>query len=203
MICIIDYGMGNLRSVEKAFLRLKTDVKISNKTEDIQKASKLVLPGIGHFAKGMENLFQLKLVDVLNKEVLENKKIVLGICLGMQLMTDHSEEGDCNGLGWIAGKSLLFNDSKLKIPHMGWNTIHIEQQHPVLENTELSDDFYFAHSYYVHCKKKENILCTTEYGIPFHSGIIENNIIGLQFHLEKSHSAGLKIIQNFIDYQYV
>lgn len=203
MICIIDYGMGNLRSVEKAFLRLKTEVKISSKPEDIQNASTLILPGVGHFAKGMENLFRLGLVDILNKEALENKKPILGICLGMQLMTRHSEEGNCNGLGWIEGKTLLFPKSKLKIPHIGWNNIQVAQQHPVLSTAKPSDYFYFAHSYYVHCAQKENILCTTEYGVSFHSGIVNENIIGLQFHPEKSHQAGLSIIQKFIDHHYV
>lgn len=198
MICIIDYGMGNLRSVEKAFLRLNASIILSSSSADIKKAQKLVLPGVGHFAKGMQHLKKMGLIEILNEEVQYHQKPILGICLGMQLMTEYSEEGQCEGLGWIKGTTRRFPPSSLKIPHMGWNNITVMQPHPLFQGISSIDRFYFVHSYYVSCASERNVLCLTEYGILFHSGIINQHIMGVQFHPEKSHQSGLRLLHNFI-----
>ena len=199
MLVIIDYGMGNLRSVEKAFKRINANPIISSKKEDIEKATKLVLPGVGYFKAGMENLAERELIPLLNKKVLEEKTPILGICLGMQLFTSHSEEGDAEGLNWIKAKTKAFNLDNFKVPHMGWNSF--EEQLPNRLFSELNDDdtFYFVHSYYVKCDHPENALAQTEYEITFDSCIINENILGVQFHPEKSHDAGLKLLSNFIE----
>ncbi|MBU0764997.1 MAG: imidazole glycerol phosphate synthase subunit HisH [Bacteroidetes bacterium] len=205
MIVIIDYGMGNLRSVLKAFKRINAEVKISSDIREIEKADKLVLPGVGHFKRGMENLNNMGLTAVINKKVMQDKIPVLGICLGMQLFTNHSEEGDAEGFGWIDAQTVKFNfsenDQKFKIPHMGWNNISPVKDSALLKGMEKDDSYYFVHSYYVKCNNSEDILCTTEYGIEFVSGIQKDNISGTQFHPEKSHKAGLKIIKKFTEYR--
>ena len=199
MLVIIDYGMGNLRSVEKAFKRINANPIISSKIEDIEKATKLVLPGVGFFKGGMDRLRKLGLIDVLNKKVLEEKTPILGICLGMQLFTSHSEEGDVEGLNWIPAKTIAFDLKQHKVPHMGWNSIAENQDNELFKGVEADDTFYFVHSYYVECDKDENALALTEYEIKFHSCIVRENILGVQFHPEKSHGAGLRLLTNFME----
>ena len=150
----------------------------------------------------MENLKSLNLIEVLNEKVLIQKTPVLGICLGMQLMTNFSEEGDVNGLGWIDAKTIKFQLTDfpdLKIPHMGWNEVTFPQSHFLCENFHEQPRFYFVHSYFVRCKKEENILMKTVFGNEFHSGIVQDNIMGVQFHPEKSHKFGMNLFKNFID----
>ena len=200
MIVIIDYGMGNLHSVLKAFRRSGAEAIISSNKKVVEKANKLVLPGIGHFKRGMENLEKLGLIEILNKKVLEEKTHILGICLGMELFTKFSEEGNVRGLGWFNANTIKFNlDNKLRIPHMGWNNLKIKKKHKIFSNIREGNNFYFVHSYYVNCKNKEDILATTIYGKEFVSAIQKDNIFGVQFHPEKSHSSGLTIIKNFIN----
>ena len=200
MIVIIDYGMGNLHSVLKAFRRIGADAIVSSKGEDIQKAEKLVLPGVGHFKKGMENLEKRGLIEILNKKIIGEKTQILGICLGMQLFTKFSEEGDAGGLGWIDARTIKFNlGDKFRVPHMGWNNIKIEKDNKIFSNLNKEDYFYFVHSFHVNCKNKEDILSITEYGKKFISAIQKENIIGVQFHPEKSHDAGLEILKNFAE----
>jgi len=200
MIVIIDYGMGNLHSVLKAFRRIGADAIVSSKGEDIQKAEKLVLPGVGHFKKGMENLEKRGLIEILNKKIIGEKTPILGICLGMQLFTKFSEEGDAGGLGWIDARTIKFNlGDKFRVPHMGWNNIKIEKDNKIFSNLNKEDYFYFVHSFHVNCKNKEDILSITEYGKKFISAIQKENIIGVQFHPEKSHDAGLEILKNFAE----
>ena len=198
-IVIIDYGMGNLRSVEKAFQRLGINPKISYLSDDILNADKLVLPGVGHFKKGMDNLYQLGIIDSLKESVIVKKKPVIGICLGMQLMTKYSEEGNCEGLGWIKAETIKFSfdDIKLKIPHMGWNNLFVKNNTSLLKNINEEDFFYFIHSYYVSCNNEKDILSETKYGNDFISCFQRDNIFGSQFHPEKSHDAGLKLHKNF------
>lgn len=203
MIVIIDYGMGNLHSVAKALARLGVSAVISSDRKDIQKADKLILPGVGFYAHGIKNLKKLNLLEILNRKVLKDKTPILGICLGMQLFTDWGEEGDVKGLGWIKGKTIRFVFSKeksnLKIPHMGWNSITAKKDSPLFEGISKDAVFYFVHSYYVFCQDKKDVLTTTDYGLPFTSMVQRDNIYGTQFHPEKSHKNGLILLKNFAE----
>lgn len=199
MITIIDYGMGNLRSVQKIFQRLNIPSQITADHTAISNAEKLLLPGVGHFVNGMKNLEETGLMEVLNKKVLEDKIPIMGICLGMQLMTNYSEEGDVKGLGWIDAYTHKFNfeTNDLKIPHMGWSDVRVMKQTNISEGIDRENSFYFVHSYYVFCNKEEDILFQTNYGTTFVSGFQKGNIIGVQFHPEKSHKSGMQLLQNF------
>lgn len=204
MIAIIDYGMGNLRSVHKAFERLGINAITSSNIEEIKKATKIVLPGVGHFEKGMQNLKKLNLIELLNEKVLQKKVPVLGICLGMQLLTEFSEEGFCSGLGWINAQTKAFkfaeeNNDHLRIPHMGWNHVLKQGENPLLRGHDFSSPFYFVHSYFVECHVKEELVASTVYGIKFTSIVNKGNIFGTQFHPEKSHQQGLKLLKNFAE----
>lgn len=199
MIIIIDYGMGNLRSVQKAFERIRVPVKISASVDEILKAEKLVLPGVGHFEQGVSNLKDRGLFEALNEVVLEKKKPILGICLGMQLMTEFSEEGDCEGFGWIKAKTkrFSFQSNSLKIPHMGWNNLSINKTDSLYNGITTDNFFYFVHSYYVCCSDENDVLTETNYGNKFVSSFRKENIYGCQFHPEKSHDFGLHLLKNF------
>jgi glutamine amidotransferase len=202
MITIIDYGMGNLRSVLKAFKRLNANAIISSDPDEIYSANKLVLPGVGHFRNGMNKLIEMDIIKVLESKVLLQKTPILGICLGMQLFSKHSEEGDINGLGWLDSKVIRFDidgNGKWKIPHMGWNSIKQRKKSSLFLDSFNQLHFYFVHSYHVVCNNKIDILATSEYNIEFVSAIEKGNIFGTQFHPEKSHSAGLKLLSQFIN----
>ena len=200
-IVIIDYGLGNPLSIKNMLKKAGFGkVLISKDSAEIASADKLILPGVGHFAKGMENLHAQGLVSLLNELVLEKKIPILGICLGMQLMTQFSEEGACNGLGWLEAQTIKFNfeDKNMKIPHMGWNdTCFLKKPFTELAFEENPPRFYYVHSYYVHCENDENILCTAEYGTTFTSGFVKENIMGVQFHPEKSHVFGKELLKAF------
>ena len=202
-IVVIDYGMGNLRSVAKALERLGIAAVVSSDPVIIEKAEKLILPGVGHFAYGMEKLRQLDIVDLLNHRILDLHTPVLGICLGMQLMTRFSEEGNVEGLNWIDAKTIRFPVEfalrKIKVPHIGWNNTTRNNNHSFWENISQEDLFYFVHSYYVSCTNRQDSLFQSTYGITFDSGFLHENIIGVQFHPEKSHKSGLKLLKNFIN----
>jgi len=198
-IAIIDYGMGNLRSVLKAVERTGGLPIITRDHIEIAESDKIILPGVGHFKKGMENLKQFGLIDILNKEALVNKKPIMGICLGMQLMMEHSEEGDSTGLSWFPGSVIRFNVSdkyKYKVPHMGWNSLNYKKN-SIYSN--INGEYYFVHSYHVVAASEIDILTTTTYDYEFISAIEKENIIGYQFHPEKSHLPGLNLISNFIN----
>lgn len=203
MICIINYRLGNIRSLVKAFNKMGGEIVVSEKISDIRNAKKLVLPGVGSFERGMENLGKIGLISVLKEQILMKKKPILGICLGMQLMFRNSEEdGFTEGLGFINGKVKKFtfdSASELKSPHMGWNNVFGENLNSIkiFEGVGENSNFYFVHSY--HALLNENINCGyTDYGYSFVSVIQKNNIYGTQFHPEKSQKEGLKIIKNFI-----
>ncbi|MBV6510876.1 MAG: Imidazole glycerol phosphate synthase subunit HisH [Ignavibacteriaceae bacterium] len=198
-IAIVDYGMGNLRSVTKKLSKIGFDSLITSKPEDIELSDKLILPGVGHFEKGMQNLKSQGLIEPIRKFALEDKKPILGICLGMQMLTDFSEEGETEGLGFIKAKTKKFNfpDKKLKVPHMGWNSITSKNSHPILNGISENEMFYFVHSYYVKCDLGLNEIAQTTYGLEFSSIIADKNIIGVQFHPEKSHEWGEHLIKNF------
>ena len=202
MITIIDYGMGNLRSVQKAFERLNTKVSITNNPSDLLTAEKIVLPGVGHFKQGINNLKALGFIESLNEAVLVRKTPILGICLGMQLMTDFSEEGNVEGLGYIKGETKRFisDNSNLKIPHIGWNSVKYQKTKPSSFLDLKEDDLvYFVHSYYVRCQNSEDVIYKTNYIVEFDSAFQSNNIIGFQFHPEKSHKIGLKLLTYFLN----
>lgn len=200
-ISIINYNMGNLFSVAKKVKQLGVEFEIVSKPEEIYKAKKIILPGVGHFGKAMENLKKLELINALNETVLNRKTPVLGICLGMQLMAKSSDEGDEDGLGWFDAqvkKTIVSDHVKFKIPHTGWNTIHIEKKSKLMANILNESEFYFVHAYHVMCNNKADILNTTIYNQSFVSAIEKDNIFGVQYHPEKSHDLGTRMISNFI-----
>ena len=196
---IVDYGMGNLRSVQKAFERIGINAKITSNVSEIISAEKLILPGVGHFAVGISNLIDRGLFDALNEAVLNKKIPILGICLGMQLMTEFSEEGNCEGFGWIKGKTtkFTFENNGLKIPHMGWNNLTIKKNDTLFKSISNNTFFYFVHSYHISCDNEDDILTYSHYGNNFVSSFQNGNIFGCQFHPEKSHDAGLQVLKNF------
>lgn len=203
MIVIIDYGIGNLRSIQSKFERFKINALISSNIEDIKNAEKLILPGVGSFLNGMNNLRDYGLLDILNQKVLEDKTPILGICLGMQLMTKGSEEGNAEGLGWFDAETVKFRfdgaNANLKIPHMGWNEVKFSKESKLCEGIETNLDFYFVHSYHVKCNVDSDNLAMTDYGYEFTSMIQKDNIYGAQFHPEKSHKHGVTIFKNFVE----
>lgn len=200
-VVIVDYRMGNTGSVKRKLDKLGAQSIISSSPEDIMVATKIILPGIGHFQKAVQNLKELKLWDVLNHEVLINKKPVLGICLGMQLMAKHSEEGNTDGMGWFDADVVRFHvTDKLrhKIPHTGWNQIAFSKDNILNSNIPNSSEFYFVHAYYIKCNTTSDILHETEYEFKFTSAIQKDNIYGVQYHPEKSHDVGEQLLKNFI-----
>ena len=202
-IVIIDYGLGNLRSVKNRFNQFAENVIISRDINVIRSANKLILPGVGSFKKGMENLRGLGLLEVLNKSVLSEGTPIMGICLGMQLFANYSEEGDCEGLGWIdarVNKLTPPDDLHMRIPHYGWNTLKVAKNSQVLTGLTQNSEFYFVHSYCMQCNDKDDILTNTLYGENFTSSVLKKNIFGVQFHPEKSYTDGEIIIENFLNH---
>lgn len=199
MITIVDYGLGNIASIRNMIKKAGGESMITSDPAVIGQAGKIIIPGVGSFGQGMKNLEEKGLIDVLNQKALNEKVPVLGICLGMQLMTLHSEEGDRSGLGWIEAQTKKFNLPGLKVPHMGWSDIIVKKpSHPLFKNSAEENRFYFVHSYAVHCSKEENIMAQTEYGYTFDSMIVKDNIMGCQFHPEKSHKFGMNLLRNFV-----
>ncbi|ACI21109.1 imidazole glycerol phosphate synthase subunit HisH [Thermodesulfovibrio yellowstonii] len=201
MIALVDYGMGNIRSVSKAIEAVGGEVSITQSPEEIRKAKAIVLPGVGAFRDCMSNLTELGLLEAVREEILKGKPY-LGICLGMQILFTESEEfGMCKGLDLIKGKVTRFKlPQDYKIPHMGWNTVIFKKKSKLL--SEISDNsyFYFVHSYYVVPEESNFVGGVTEYGIEFTSMIIYENIFATQFHPEKSQKMGLKLLSNFIQF---
>lgn len=203
MVIIIDYGMGNLGSIQNMFKKIGYPSKITSNIDEINRAEKLLLPGVGAFDAAMKRINESGLKEILDHKVKEDKVPILGICLGMQLLTGSSEEGKLKGLGWIPGKTIKFRfsrlEGKLKIPHMGWNLAQKINSNPLIESLPEESRFYFVHSYYVEVRNRENCIMQTEYGIPFDSLIAKGNIYGAQFHPEKSHKFGMQLLKNFAE----
>jgi glutamine amidotransferase len=198
MIAILDYGIGNLRSIYNMLKKVGVESTITSDPEIIQKADKYLLPGVGSFDHGIISLRNSPFFKIMEKEVLENKKPILGICLGMQLLSHSSEEGKEKGLGWIDAKTVKFNleDKKIPIPHMGWNEVTTGTSNTIFNNLE-KNRFYFVHSYHVVCANDSNILATSNYGQLFTCSVSKGNIYGVQFHPEKSHRFGMQLLKNF------
>ena len=209
MITIVDYGMGNLGSIYNMFAKkIKVECEITSDPDKIKSAKKLLLPGVGAFDKAMQRISEGGIRDVLELKVLKEKTPILGICLGMQLLTQGSDEGKLPGLGWIDAYTHSFSFekmNKLKVPHMGWNEVDLSQESPLTKGlSELvfhpdKPRFYFVHSYYVEVKNQSNSILKTNYGHEFDSAIQKDNIYGAQFHPEKSHKFGVQLFKNFAE----
>lgn len=198
MIYIVDYGMGNLGSVQNMFKYLGVGSKITDDPQELKSASKILLPGVGSFDQAMTRIANSGFRDMLNLKVLVEKVPLLGICLGMQLITLGSEEGKLPGLGWISASTIRFpRNNGLKVPHMGWNTVTPTTQSPLTKDLPDESRFYFVHSYYVKVENERNSILKTEYGLTFDAAIQQDNIYGAQFHPEKSHKFGMQLLKNF------
>lgn len=200
MIAIVDYGVGNLASVANMFRRIDIrNVLVTRDEEKLMKAEKILLPGVGSFDGGMGRLLESGLVPLLNKRVLEDKVPVLGICLGMQMLTRRSEEGSIPGLGWLEADTVKLNpdpELNLKVPHMGWDYIRVKRSNPLVGMNEKAR-FYFVHSFHVKCDNEADVLATSDFGGEFTCMVQNGNIFGAQFHPEKSLKYGMQLLSNF------
>jgi len=200
MIGIVNYGVGNLLSVYNALDFIGANVEICNTPKELINKEKIILPGVGSFKSCMSNLVDRGFYETLDKLVVNEKRPILGICLGMQLMADKSfEGGEHKGFGWIDGDVVPINsqNSKLKIPHVGWNSINIKSENRLLNGLPENSDVYFVHSYHMKCKNNSNVIATCEYGDELTASICNENIYGAQFHPEKSQEYGIRILENF------
>lgn len=200
MIVVLDTGCANIGSILSMSKKMGFDAIPTSNYKDIVSAQKIILPGVGHFDAGMQALRSLDMIDCLKEKVLIDKTPILGICLGMQLLCNSSEEGNSAGLGLIDADVKSFSsfiNSDLKIPHMGWNNVNVVKKNPLINIEETTNRFYFVHSYFVQCNSPSDILTTTQYGIQFTSSFLKENIMGVQFHPEKSHKFGMNLLKNF------
>jgi glutamine amidotransferase len=200
MIAIIDYSMGNVASIVRMLKKLGVNSKLTRDPDEISAAEKLILPGVGAFDTGMRSLADSRIKDVLKHIVIVERKPVLGICLGMQLLFNHSEEGVEPGLGWIDGDVKRFRfsgEQKEKVPHMGWNVVMPSPGNPLFVDLTKDARFYFVHSYFTAPNDSSDIAATTEHGFRFCCAVSHGNIHGVQFHPEKSHKFGLQLLRNF------
>lgn len=202
MIAIIDHGYANIRSVDRMLRRLNQIPLVVDRPEDIRRADKVILPGIGAFDAPMRRLRELGLLDALNEHALVRRRPILGICVGMQIMTRRSEEGTTQGLGWIEGECRRFRppaEAKLGVPHMGWNKVSIAPGARLFAAFGAEAKYYFVHSYYVALADRSMNAASCSYGIDFCASFQKENIFGVQFHPEKSHRFGLGLLKAFTD----
>ena len=201
MITIIDYGVGNVFAFQNVFNRLNIPSKIAKSVDDLISVSKLILPGVGHFDYAMSQLNKSGMRDRLDELVLSEKIPVIGICVGMQMMAHKSDEGTLDGLCWIDACVKKFDEATInhhaKLPHMGWNDVKPNVNHPLFKGLEQEAIFYFLHSFYFKCSNQKNSISKTDYGINFSSSVQHDNVYGIQFHPEKSHSYGERLLENF------
>lgn len=200
MITIVNYGLGNLGSIQNMLKRLGYSSEITDSKDKIKEAKKIILPGVGRFDAAMNKINDLDLKETLDFKALVEKTPILGICLGMQLLTNHSEEGNVSGFGWIDANVKRFqftSDKMFKIPHMGWNEVFVSNNCPLTDSMDDTFKYYFVHSYYVSVKNSQDSFLKCDYGIKFDAGIYHENIFGVQFHPEKSHKYGKILLNNF------
>ena len=200
MVGIIDYGLGNLGSIQNMIKAIGEKSVISSKPEELDKCDRYILPGVGAFDAGMSKLNESGLVDYIKSKATNEKRPILGICLGMQLLGRRSEEGNLPGLGLIPFDNIRFrlDDTDLKIPHMGWDIVDIKQDNPLITGLTGTQRYYFVHSYHAKCDSEENVLMTCDYGYEFAASVVKGNIMGVQFHPEKSHDFGMALLRNFV-----
>lgn len=202
MIAIVDYKVGNFGSVKNMLKKIGREAVLTSNPQEIERASHLILPGVGRFDHGMNTLRKMDLIEPLQAAFHSGKKPILGICMGMQMMVSHSEEGDAEGLGWFKGRVQKFHfpeDRSFRVPHMGWNEVSVKKENPLFKGLEEDSSFYFVHSYAVHLDEAAGVAATTNYGIDFVSALGGGLVWGVQFHPEKSHKFGMRLLRNFID----
>ena len=201
MITLVDYGVGNIKSFINVFNRLNIPIKIPKNYSDLKDAQRIILPGVGHFDHAMSELIKSGMREELDELVMLKKIPVIGICVGMQIMGNYSEEGALEGLKWLDASVKKLDESKINqithLPHMGWNDVYPTKSHILFEGLEKHAIFYFLHSYFFECNNKSNILAKTEYGNSFACAVCNENIYGIQFHPEKSHNYGEILLNNF------
>lgn len=200
MIAILDYGLGNIKAFANIFKNLNIEHTIIQKAEQLETVDKIILPGVGAFDYAMQQFNHSGLQVAVEEKVLNQGVPILGICVGMQMLANRSDEGKEKGLAWIDGEVKLLKTEKIKyktkLPHMGWNEI-THNQNPLFEEIKSGAKFYFVHSYYFECNDKTNSIANTEYGLNFSSAVNHKNIYGVQFHPEKSHNNGIQLLKNF------
>lgn len=201
-VAIVDLGLGNLGSIKNMLRKIGVNSIITNNIEDIKSSDKIILPGVGSFDTGMQSLTNLGLQNTLDTLVMEDKKPVLGICLGVQLMTQNSEEGTLDGLGWFQAETVKFRpmeQEKILLPNIGWQDVKQSKPTKLFEGMYDDARFYFVHTYYLKPKTEDETILESYYNHPYVVGLEKNNIVGVQFHPEKSHKYGLKLLDNFIN----
>lgn len=202
MVAILDYGVGNIASILNMFSKIGAEAMITADPNTLRSADKLLLPGVGHFDYCMQQLRKAPFLEALQQRVLEDKVPMLGVCVGCQMLMESSEEGKEQGLGWLKGKVIKFDRSKikqeLKVPHMGWTDVHPVRDTPLFRGIE-EPRFYFVHSYHVQCDDINDVQSTADYGYPFTASVERNNIMAVQFHPEKSHRFGMRLLENFVN----
>jgi glutamine amidotransferase len=203
MITIVDYGLGNIRAFLNVYRRLNIEVKTATTADELGGASKVILPGVGSFDHAMEQLARSGMRETLDELVLRRQVPVLGVCVGMQMLARASDEGTSPGLGWIEGRvrklESLMSGMDFPVPHMGWNDVRPVSDSRLFDRLDSGARFYFLHSYYFHCNRDENVIAVSEYGREFACAVGAGNVLGVQFHPEKSHQYGARLLQNFAE----
>jgi glutamine amidotransferase len=203
MITLIDYGVGNISAFLNIYKQLNIPAKTAKTVSELEDADKIILPGVGHFDYAMQRFNDSGMSEKVNELVLVQKKPVIGICVGMQMMAKRSDEGNLEGLGWIDAEVKKFDDAqrsaKMPLPHMGWNDVYSTNDNPLFTNLEKNSRFYFLHSYYFHCHNMQNSIADADYGIKFTCAVNHDNVYGVQFHPEKSHHFGIELLKNFAE----